>query len=226
MKTGLQTFLAILFLTLTFSATAQPEKDDDEFEFLFDRLTMSTEPASITFKLHLLRFLYGPNLGVDVKVGRNTWVGAMYNYHFWDYVTVGFPEAEYMAMEALPKHQRVDGHTVRAHLIFQKEDSWGYHGPAIGFKQIVGTDLRENTIGQLFETSLREDREQYNLYLNYTFGMRKPHKYFGLDIYFTTGLVYVSMDRRQTYMGDFTDLGNRTWLLPFISLGGAFTFGL
>lgn len=218
--------LSFAFFALSFAAKAQPEGEEEEFEFLFDRLTMSTVPANITFKLHLLRFVYGPNLGIDVRVGQNTWVGVMYNYHFWDYVTVGFPEAEYFAMEALPKHERVDGHTVRAHLIFQKDDSWGYHGPAIGYKQIVGTDLKENSLGQLYETSLREDREQQNFYLNYTFGMRKPYKYFGMDIYLTTGLVYVSMDRRQTYRGYFTDLGNKTWLLPYISMGGAITFGL
>lgn len=231
MKTQLSTLIFFfVFLHCSFAQSLEDEIED--LTPTFEKIFNNPQPSSVLLKMNITRIVYGPNVGVDVKLTNRVWLSLLYNYHIWDFATVAPEDYDYLRGEYFPNLQRMPGHSGMVQLIFQKPENLFYQGFGVGHKRVEGTDLIENRGFaflhplSIFVDKLFEDRKQQNHYAYYTVGYRRMRKYVKIETYGKIGLTHVTIDSRQRLGDTHIELDRRQWLLPYLSIGVSVNFGL
>lgn len=208
MKPILKT-LSLLIFVIIFSNRASAQEEENEPPL-----------ATVVVKTYPLRYLYGVNAGIDLRITERFWIGAILQHHQRDilFLKHNLP---------FPGLYDVDGYAMTLRFVFQSDDVF-FHGPELGIKRILGTDLKQhNDFEPVFE-----NRKEIQAHLAYTLGLRKQTRGLGMELYATGGLKFKQFHREffrdrdgqmESLYGGLESF-NEFW--PYVLAGLAFSFGL
>lgn len=139
------------------------------------------EKAFVTLRIHPFRFVYGLNVGADVRLGEKTLIGFMVQGQNRDFVS---PMSDRSQNEIKP----AVGWMADLQLYLEFKNVL-FHGPRVAMKEVTFNNVEwvDGETADEFSTTL----DQQNIYLTYSLGLRRGFKGFHIMTYATVGGVMI-----------------------------------
>lgn len=132
----------------------------------------------VTLRTHPLRFIYGLNAGIDIRLSDRVLIGVTYQNYNRDFMSPEFAPLDVKLTDASgylwDLQVYIETHTV------------AFHGPRIALKAVTFDDW-DYTDEDGVTYSIW--RDQQNWYLTYTWGLRRIEKGMNVMVYATAGAV-------------------------------------
>lgn len=133
----------------------------------------------VSLRVHPLRFIYGLNGGLDVRLTDNSLIGFTYQNYSRDFMSPYFAPSEVALHPA-------NGHYLDVQLYLETH-TVAFHGPKVGLKAVTFPNW---TWTSDEAESYYIWRDQQSWYLTYSVGFRKLEKGFHVMMYATAGALY------------------------------------
>lgn len=133
----------------------------------------------VTLRTHPLRFIYGWNVGLDVRLSDKWLIGILYQNYSKDFIS---PESTpyYVALK------NANGYLWDVQL-YRETHTVAFHGPRLAFKRVTFSNWEyTDNSGEAYSIW----RDQQNWYASYTVGIRKIEPGFNVMTFLSLGAVY------------------------------------